>query len=424
MARIKQNRPDGAVLYIISVGIGDRGVLLLTGRNATAIINMMKKYDVAIIGAGAAGLSAAGAALRRGRSVVILDMGDRPARKVAASGGGRCNFTNMAAGRDRYFGKNPDFVRGALARVRPSDILDWAAGHGLGWVEKNPGQMFCKTGAADIVRALMRDANSAEILYNTPVKNVRREQSGFAVEHDDGIIFAERLIIATGGISFATLGVSDTGYTVAKQFGHKIIPPRPALCAIDTNAFPAEWAGVSIRAEIKIGGRKISGDMLFTHFGIGGPAVYSASLAGTDNDIIINLMPDIDVLDWLRDQKHKNGKKSIHTLLGMHLPTQIARHFGTTNGNIADTRDTTLAQIAGQITNFKIPARTWRHHGMAAAEVTFGGVDTGDISSKTMESKLCPGLFFAGEVMDITGDLGGFNLQWAWASGRVAGGNA
>jgi len=396
----------------------------LTGRGEKCIIRVMQNYDVVIIGAGAAGMAAAAVTSGRGRRTALIDMGDAPARKVAISGGGRCNFTNMAAGRDRYFGTNPDFVRGALARVTPGDILEWATGHGIKWFEKTPGQFFCTTAATDIVNALADDAKDADFIPNNAVYGVKRISDTFHISCARGEYTAKSLIVATGGISFATCGVSDAGYKIAKAFGHKIIPPRPALCALDTGAFPRDWAGISIPAEITTGGRKIRGDMLFTHFGIGGPVAYSASVAAADCDIHINLMPYADVADWLRTAKRTDGRKSVHTILATRMPMQIAKYFAGEPRNIADMRDAELADITAKITDIKIPAGAWRHHGMAAAEVTYGGVDTSQISSKTMESKIVPGLFFAGEVMDITGDLGGFNLQWAWASGRVAGANA
>lgn len=384
----------------------------------------MKNYDVVIIGAGAAGLTAAAKATARGRRVAVLDMGDAPARKVQASGGGRCNFTNMAATRDRYFGANPDFVRGALARVTPADILQWAQGHGLEWQEKAAGQFFCKSGASPVVGALLQDAAGARIITGCTVTGATYQSNRFIIKSNIGDFSADSLVIATGGMSFATLGASDIGYKIAKSFGHKIIPIRPALCAIDTPTFPREWAGISVGAQITVKERKITGDMLFTHFGIGGPAVYSASIAPSDCDIKINLMPGIDVNDWLRQAKRSAGRKALSTVLGERLPNQIAKYFGGPARNIADFRDSELSDVAARITDITLHAGTWHHHGMAAAEVTFGGVDTADISSKTMESKIQPGLFFAGEVMDITGDLGGFNLHWAWASGHVAGDNA
>ena len=330
----------------------------------------------------------------------------------------------MAATRDRYFGANPDFVRGALARVTPADILQWAQGHGLEWQEKAAGQFFCKSGAGPVVGALLQDAAGARIITGCTVTGATYQSNRFIIKSNIGDFSTDSLVIATGGMSFATLGVSDIGYKIAKSFGHKIIPIRPALCAIDTPTFPREWAGISVGAQITVKERKITGDMLFTHFGIGGPAVYSASIAPSDCDIKINLMPGIDVNDWLRQAKRSAGRKALSTVLGERLPNQIAKYFGGPARNIADFRDSELADIAARIMDITLHAGTWRHHGMAAAEVTFGGVDTADISSKTMESKIQPGLFFAGEVMDVTGDLGGFNLHWAWASGHVAGDNA
>ena len=384
----------------------------------------MKHYDVAIIGAGAAGLSAAAVALRNGRRVLVLDMGDTPARKVAASGGGRCNFTNAAAGINRYFGENPNFIRGALARVTPHDILDWMSEHNLAWTEKEPGRYFCQTGASDVVRALLNDARGADIRTGITVHDVRRgNNDGFVVDSSAGEFYAARVIIATGGMSFGAYGVSDVGYKIAKRFGHKIVPPRPALCPIVTPIFGPDFAGMSTPVQISIAGRTVSGNMLFTHFGIGGPAVYSASIAPTGHDIHINFAPDCDMTVWIRGQKRENGRKTLAKILSTIMPTQLARYFGAGTCNIADMRDTELLDIAHHINDFVIPAASWRHHGVTAAEVTSGGIATSDISSKTMESKLCPGLFFTGEVIDITGDLGGFNLHWAFASGRVAGAN-
>lgn len=384
----------------------------------------MKNYDVIIIGAGAAGLMAAAAATKRGRRVAVIDMGIAPARKVMASGGGGCNFTNNAVSRDRYFGENPDFVRGAIARFRPADMLDWMREHNLSWREKSAGQYFCATGASDVVNALLYDARAADIFLDQGVTDINYTTDGFIIRAQDTFC-AQSVIIATGGISFPTLGVSDIGYTIAKKFGHKIIPVRPALCAIKTNAFSSELAGISIDAEITIGRRCVHDAMLFTHFGIGGPAAYRASLSDMSNGITINMMPGVDVYEWLRTQKQANGRKSISNILSTRMPARLAKWVGgADNRNIADMRDTELRSIADKISAMHIPASDLKPHGMSGAEVVRGGISTTDISSKTMESKLRPGLFFAGEVMDIAGDLGGFNLHWAWASGIVAGTNA
>lgn len=385
----------------------------------------MKKYDVIIIGAGAAGLSAGRTALNRGKSVLILDMGNEPARKVFVSGGGRCNFTNMAASYDRYFGQNPEFVRSALAQVKPVDILDWMESHNLSWVEKAPGQFFCATGSTDVVNALMNDVNGADIKFNTMVNGVEKNGDEFSVFTDNESFTAKSVIVATGGISYPNLGVSDAGHIIAKQFGHKIIPVEAGLVGLKTNLFSPDLAGISMDVEITIGKKKIRDGFIFTHFGIGGPAVYRASMYNLNNDFYINFAPKLDMYESLRDAKGKYGKKSITAVLSLFLPSNFTKWFvGDMTENIADVRDKDLMQIAQQINHFHIPGGTLKRRGFLSAEVVMGGVSTADVSSKTMESKKCPGLFFAGEVLDIAGDLGGFNLHFAWASGIVAGMNA
>lgn len=383
----------------------------------------MTKYDVIIIGAGAAGLSAAASALSCGRRVAILDMGNVPARKISVSGGGRCNFTNNAVAADRYFGNNPDFVRSAIARVKPNDILNWARQNNIKWTEKSPGQYFCVDGANVIVDALMHNARGANIWTSTVVTGVSRNLTGFLIQSDQGDFAAQSVIVATGGISFSALGVSDVGYKIAKQFGHKIIPVRPALCAIATHVFASDLSGISVDTEICIGREKIRDYMLFTHFGVGGPAIYRATVRDF-NDIIINMAPDTNIFDILRRAKTSNGRKSVAGILSETLPNKLAKWICSDTGHIADYKDSELQKIAEKVNHVVIPRNDITLHGMPSAEVVRGGVDTSQISSKTMESMICPGLFFAGEVMDIAGDLGGFNLHWAWASGRVAGENA
>lgn len=385
----------------------------------------MKQYEVIIIGAGAAGLAAAGELVQRGRRTLILDMGSMPARKVAASGGGNCNITNIAAGTTRYFGENPNFVRGALSRVRPSDILQWCEAHKIKLYEKTPGRYFCTDGANVVVSALLHDATGADIRYNHAVESVAQRDDKFVVCVNKKEFISDTLIIATGGASFGTLGVSDMGHKIAKQFGHKIVPVRPALCAMAMPMFDAELSGISLDVEITIGREKILDAMLFTHFGIGGPAVYRASVRDISNGITINLCPGTDIFDVLKCAKHKKGKCNITTILSEYLPVRVARYFAYNDTrNIADWRDSEIRQIADKINHLDIAGRDIKLHNMQSAEIVRGGVSTDDISSKTMESKICPGLFFAGEVLDIAGDLGGFNLQWAWASGHVAGQNA
>ena len=378
----------------------------------------MKKYDVIIIGAGAAGLSAAISALDLGKRVLVLEMGSSPARKVAASGGGRCNITNAYVKFDRYFGINPDFVRGALSRVTPDDILSWCKKHRLELEEKTTGRYFCADGAMAVVSALMNDAKQATIKYNTNITNIKKIDNLFIVND----FVAKSVIVATGGTSFATLGVSDAGMKIATGFGHKIVPVRPALCALKIAGAQSELAGISLDAEIKIGKKVLRDSMLITHFGIGGPLAYRASLYDLSNGFYLNLMPKVDVLQFLKDKKKQSGKKNLSSVLAEQLPQRIAKLIANKDGrNIADMPDKELEKIAQKISNYFVGGEKISWHGLSSAEVVRGGVDTREISSKTMESKLCSGLFFVGEVLDIAGDLGGFNLHWAWASGHIAG---
>ncbi len=381
----------------------------------------MKTFDTIIIGCGAAGLMATTVLVRRKKSVLILDMGDSPARKVAISGGGNCNFTNMHADYTHYFGKNPRFVMSGLSQFSPKDTLDWIKSHGIEYVEKEPGRYFCKNGTTDIINALLHDTDKATIKYNTNVIDIEKTNDLFTIKTDHGDFNALSVIVATGGVSYPHLGVSDFGQRIAKKFGHKIEPPRPALCAIKTKAFDTELAGISLPVEITVNKHKTADDLLFTHFGIGGPAVYRATVINS-KEMVINFAPDINAFETLKNAKQKNGKKSVAGVIATILPNKLAHFLCNDTRNIADVRDSELKQIANTINHFEINDGT--AVGFQSAEVMMGGISTDQISSKTMESKLCPGLYFAGEVLDITGDLGGFNIQWAFSSGFVAGSNA
>lgn len=375
-----------------------------------------------IIGAGAAGLSAARTASANHRKVLILDMGDKPARKVFVSGGGRCNFTNIAVSRDKYFGQNPDFVRSCIANVKPTDVLDWISSHGLRWTEKAPGQFFCATNSQDIVNALLDDAVNTDIVLNTQITNIEKIEDEFTVYAKNAVYYSKSVIIATGGTSYPTLTVSDFGFMIAKKFGHKIVPIEPGLVGLKTNMFDAELSGLSLDVEIKSGKNFLVDSLLFTHFGIGGPAAYRASMFDLNNDFHINFLPKLDAYNWLINAKNKHGKKSLSTVLSLILPSKFAKWIAKdTAKNIADFKDLEIRDIAEKINHFIIPGGTMKRRGMNSAEVVIGGVSTDQVSSKTMESKLCSGLFFAGEVLDIAGDLGGFNLHFAFASGITAG---
>lgn len=378
----------------------------------------MKTYDIIIIGAGAAGLMTAARAQTGKKSVCIIDMGTTPARKVTVSGGGKCNFTNTHADYKHYFGTNPEFTRGAMARWTPTDTINWIKSYGIQIHEKSPGQYFAES-ATDIVNALLADAKGAKIELNTTVQSVEKSGDDFIITCDNNKTFTtKKLVIATGGISYAQLGTSDIGYKIAKQFGHKIIPPRPALCGIKTHIFPSTLSGISLPVEIKIGREVINDNILFTHWGLGGPAIYKTTVRDIENGFIINLLPDMDIFQWLKSQKQTNGKKQVKTILGTKLPERVAEFLTNQNTkNIADWRDNELHDLTNKITNIKIEKFSLQK--FDAAEVTRGGIDTTQISSKTMESKLCRGLYFVGEVMDIAGDLGGYNLQWAWCSAHA-----
>lgn len=377
------------------------------------------KFDFIIIGAGASGLFAAARATRAHKSVCVLDMGENPARRVAVSGGGKCNFTNMHADASHYFGQNPNFTRSALARFTPADMINWVKSHKITVYEKTPGQFFADD-AKHIINALLSDAYGAKIFQNTTVSAVEKSNESFIITTKDNQKFtSQKLIVATGGVSYADLGISDIGYKIAKQFGHKIIPPRPGLCGIKTKIFDATLSGISIPAHITIGREKIFDDMLFTHFGLGGPAIYRATVRDCANGFTINLIPNIDAYDWLRWQKNKNGRKQLKTILATKLPNKLAEFLTNDTRNIADIRDSELRQLATRIQNIKLNHDDFSLFGFAGAEVTRGGIDTSQISSKTMESKLCPGLYFIGECIDIAGDLGGYNLQWAWCSANA-----
>ena len=381
----------------------------------------MKNYDVIIVGAGASGLMAAAQLKRRKKTVLIIDMGNAPARKVAVSGGGKCNFTNTHADFTHYFGKNPRFVCSALAQWTSNDTLGWVRAHKIAVYEKEPGRYFCKNSADDIVNALLQDINGTDTKYNTAVKDIEKNEDRFIVHTNKGEFSAKSVIVASGGMSYPHLGVSNIGHQIAKKFGHKIEPIRPALCAIKTKSFSSELAGISLPVEITINKNKTVDDLLFTHFGIGGPAVYRATLFGAQK-MAINFSPDIDVFKLLHDAKTNNGRRTVAKVLGEILPSKLARFLCNDAHNIADFRDSELKQVATKVNDFVIDDANAT--GMQSAEVTAGGISTDKISSKTMESKICAGLYFTGEVMDITGDLGGYNLQWAFSSGFVAGLNA
>lgn len=385
-----------------------------------------KNRDIIIIGAGAAGLFCAAACGRRGRSVLVLDHGTRPAAKVLISGGGRCNFTNLDMHAGHYLSRNPHFCKSALARFSPRDILAFLEKHRIAYYEKESGQLFCVKSSREIAALLEREctATGVEVRSGCAVKSITRED-GFVVATDQGTFRAGSLVIATGGLSYPKLGATGFGHGVAKTFGLKVIPPRPALVPFvlsshDQRAF-GTLAGVSLSCGIACAGRRYRGSLLFTHKGLSGPAALQASLAWEPGmPLSIDLLPDTDILSVLRERR--TSRVLLANLLAEHLPKRLALSWCEHRGiarPLDQTSDKALREIAQELHAWTfVPKGT---EGYETAEVTAGGVDTDELSSRTMEAKNVPGLFFVGEVMDVTGELGGYNLHWAWASAHAAG---
>jgi len=387
------------------------------------------KKDVIIIGAGASGLFCAAECGRRGRSVLVLDHAARAASKVLISGGGRCNFTNLHAAPDRYRSRNPHFCRSALARFTPRDILSLLEKHHVAYYEKEAGQLFCVKSAREIAALLGRECSQAgvETLLSCAISSIARED-GFTVTTDQGAFRSDALVIATGGLSYKKLGASGFGHDVAKQFGIKVIPPMPALVPF---LFPGraqeafkELAGISLEAALTCGGKRLEGSLLFTHRGLSGPAALQASLYWTPGEpLLIDLLPNRDIHKILMGRRR--SRMELRTLLAEHLPKRFVEVWcgmRTDSKPLDQTSDRELKEVSEGLHAWSVlPKGT---EGYDTAEVTAGGVDTDELSSKTMESKKVPGLYFIGEVVDVTGELGGFNLHWAWASGFAAGQHA
>jgi predicted Rossmann fold flavoprotein len=383
--------------------------------------------DVIVLGAGAAGLMCAMEAGKRGRSVVVLEHADRLGKKILISGGGRCNFTNTVVTAENYVtAGSTDFCKSALARFRPEDFLALVERHGIGWHEKRLGQLFCDRSSRQIVEMLQRECAAAGvgIRLNCRVAGVRRGQR-FEVSTAQGVWTADSLVVATGGLSFANLGASDLGYRVADQFGLKVMAPRPGLVPLILDGADQAWlaglSGVSVDASVSAQGARFREQVLFTHRGLSGPAILQISNylpPGTRFEL--DLFPDEPALDFLL--ANHSQSKELKTVLSQRLPQRFVQAWTT---RFATSRAMNryaigeLRETAQRLHRWEVrPADT---EGYAKAEVTLGGVDTSELSSRTMEARRVPGLYFIGEVVDVTGWLGGYNFQWAWASGYAAG---
>lgn len=384
------------------------------------------KKDVLIIGAGASGLMCAAECGKRGRSALVLDHGERVAAKVRISGGGRSNFTNLHAGADHYLSQNPHFCKSALARFTPQDILALAARHHISYYEKEAGQIFCSKSSQELIAMLERECVKAgvETVLQCRVRDVARERR-FIVETDRGAFTGDSLVVATGGLSYPNLGASGFGLDIARQFGLAVTQTRPALVPFvfgnrDARAFEG-LAGVSLDAGVSIGKKRFRGNILFTHRGLSGPAALQASLYWEPGaPLVIDLLPETDLAGIFVERRR--SRIEMPNLLAEFLPKRFARAWCgrmTTLKPVDQTPDRELRELAESLRAWTVlPKGT---EGYKTAEVTAGGVDTAGLSSKTMEAKSAPGLYFIGEVVDVTGELGGFNLQWAWSSAFAAG---
>ncbi|MFW6350179.1 MAG: NAD(P)/FAD-dependent oxidoreductase [Thiohalospira sp.] len=389
-------------------------------------------FDVVVIGAGAAGLMAAATAGARGRRVLVIDHAERPGKKILMSGGGRCNFTNLESGPEHFLSDNPDFCRSALARYTPWEFLALVEGHEIPWVEKAAGQLFCRDSSRDIVTLLERENHAAgtTLWLKTAVEAIQRSDDGYHLKTSAGPVACESLIVATGGRSAPKMGATGFGYAVAEQFGLTVLPTRPALVPFTLDEGLrrqlSDLAGVSIPVEVAAGEAAFHEPMLITHRGLSGPAMLQVSGFWEPGEALaIDLLPGEDALALLHQWREDHPARPLDRLLATRFPRRFARGLAALHGwrgPLQGYANTDLERAAATLNDWRlVPAGT---EGWRTAEVTLGGVDTRALSSRTLEVRDQPGLYFIGEVLDVTGQLGGHNFQWAWASGVAAGRHA
>ena len=392
----------------------------------------METVDIVVIGAGAAGMMCAIEAAKRGRSVLVVDHAKAAGEKIRISGGGRCNFTNLHASPKNYLSQNPHFCISAMSRYTQRDFIALVERHRIAYHEKTLGQLFCDGSALQIIEMLLGEMkrHGARLKLGCSVSAVEKSAEGFSLQLSDGPVRCRSLVVACGGKSIPKMGATGFGYDIATQFGLRIVETRPALVPLTFEPNTLErlkpLAGIAVDAVVSCGKTKFAEAMLFTHRGISGPSILQISSYWREGDEIrIAMLPETDILEALREQRKQNGKQALQTALALYLPRKlaqtIAEDIGVT-GHLADMSDKTFRRVEAAINDWYIkPAGS---EGYRTAEVTLGGVDTCDLDSKTMEAKSVPGLFFIGEVVDVTGWLGGYNFQWAWSSGWVAGQSA
>jgi len=387
----------------------------------------MHECDTIIIGAGAAGLMCAGEAAKRGRKAVVLERAAKVAQKVRISGGGRANFTNRHVSAANFLSDNPRFCISALKRYTPDDFIALVDAHGIAYHERDHGQLFCDDSAGQIIDLLLAEAKGVDIQTAITVAGISHVDDVFRVETDREVFTAASLVIATGGPSIPKMGASRFGYEVAEQFGLKVVTPRSGLVPLtfdsDTMAMLDGLAGVSLDAAVSLGKVRFAEALLFTHRGISGPVILQISSYWRGGEAItIDLMPGTDMYAVLIQAKDDTPKKEPSSVLTQMMPKRLAQRMAQwagAEGRLAELPDKTLRRLADHINAWRItPMGT---EGERTAEVTVGGVDTRELSSKTMQAVSVPGLYFIGEAVDVTGHLGGFNFQWAWASGHACG---
>jgi len=388
-------------------------------------------FDVIVIGAGAAGLMCAVTAGGRGKRVLLLERNKKPGAKILISGGGRCNFTNQDVVPTAYISENPHFAKSALSRYTSWDFMDLLARHGVSWHEKTLGQLFCDQGAKAILKVLLDECAAADVTIRleSDISDISCA-GGIYTVHDRGKITAPSLVIASGGLSIPQMGATDFGYRIARQYGLKIIEPRPALVPLVFEREIVEdmkaLAGVSADSLISVVGDRSATpfreNLLFTHRGLSGPAILQiSSYLQPGGALSIDMLPDeTDVTAWLKQQRLDNAKSTVTSVISKRLPARLAEQITEFwPGNMASLSNGDIDALANRLSRWTLaPTGT---EGFKKAEVTRGGVSTAELSSKTMEAKKRPGLYFIGECVDVTGWLGGYNFQWAWASGYAAG---
>ena len=391
----------------------------------------LNHFDVIIIGAGAAGLMCAIAAGGRGKRVLLIERNEKPGAKILISGGGRCNFTNQDVVPEAYISENPHFAKSALSRYTPWDFMDLLASHGVSWHEKTLGQLFCDQGAKAILKVLLDECSAAgvTIRLGTGISDVSYADGLYTVRSNEDAT-AKNLVIASGGLSIPKMGATDFAFRVARQFGLKIIEPRPALVPLTFEHEIVEdmkaLAGVSADSRISVVGDRSAAsfreNLLFTHRGLSGPAILQiSSYLKPGGTLSIDLLPDeTDVIVWLKQQRLDFAKATVASVISKQLPARLAEQIAAAwPGNMASLSNVDIEALGTRLARWSLtPTGT---EGFKKAEVTRGGVSTAELSSKTMEAKTCPGLYFVGEGVDVTGWLGGYNFQWAWASGYAAG---